>query len=41
MEKKEKKRKAINVLTTFFISHKSGVKTFLKLIVNHCPKGTY
>ena len=40
MEKKEKKRKAINVLTTFFISHKSGVKTSLKLIVNHCPKRT-
>ena len=24
------KKKTINVLTTFFISHKSGVKTFLK-----------
>ena len=28
------------VLTVFFISHKNGVKTFLKLIVNYCPKGT-
>ena len=27
---KRKKKKAINVLTVFFISHKSGVKTFLK-----------
>ena len=27
---KEKKKKAINILTAFFISHKSGVKTFLK-----------
>ena len=27
-----------NVLTIFFIFHKSGVKTFLKWIVNHCPK---
>ena len=24
------KKKVINVLTVFFISHKSGVKTFLK-----------
>ena len=29
----EKKKKTINVLTTFLISHKSGVKTFLKWIV--------
>ena len=27
---KGKKKKVINVLTTFFIFHKSGVKTFLK-----------
>ena len=27
---KRKKKKKINVLTVFFISHKSGVKTFLK-----------
>ena len=36
--KKEKKKKAINVLTAFFISIKSDIKTFLKWIVNHCPK---
>ena len=40
-KKKEKKRKAINVLTTFFISHKSGVKTFIKCIVSQCFKGTH
>ena len=33
-------KKTINVLTVFSISHKSGVKTFLKWIVNHCLKGT-
>ena len=37
-----RKKKKINVLTTFFISHKSDVKTFLKLIVKgtrwHKPK---
>ena len=33
-----KKKKAINVLTAFFISIKSDIKTFLKWIVNHCPK---
>ena len=27
---KRKKKKAINVLIAFFISHKSGIKTFLK-----------
>ena len=26
----KKKKKTINVLTAFFISHKSNVKTFLK-----------
>ena len=36
----KKKKKAINILTTFLISHKSSVKTFIKWIVNHCPKGT-
>ena len=36
----KRKRKTINVLTIFFISHKSNVKTFLKLIVNKCHKGT-
>ena len=34
------KKKTINVLTIFFIFHKSGVKTLLKQIVNQCPKGT-
>ena len=33
------KRKKINILTAFFIFHKSG-KTFIKLIVNQCPKNT-
>ena len=36
-----KKKKTINVLTAFFISHKSDVKNFLKWIVNECPKGTH
>ena len=31
-----KRKKAINVLTAFFISHKSDVKTFLKWILNQC-----
>ena len=35
-----KRKKIINVLTTFFIFHKSDVKNFLKWIVNECPKGT-
>ena len=35
-----KEKKAINVLTAFFISHKSDVKTFLKWILKECPKGT-
>ena len=25
-----------NILTAFPVSHKSDVKTFLKLIINHC-----
>ena len=29
-EKRKKKKKAINVLTIFFISHRNGVKTFIK-----------
>ena len=37
---RKRKRKKNNVLTVFFIFHKSGVKTFLIWIVNHCPKGT-
>ena len=32
----EKRKKTINVLITFFISHKNDVKTFLKLIINYC-----
>ena len=31
-------KKVINILTVFFISHKSGIKTFLKWIINKCPK---
>ena len=37
---KKKKKKALNILTAFFISHKSDVKTFLKWIVNQCSKDT-
>ena len=33
-------KKIINVLIAFFISHKSGVKIFLKWIINQCSKGT-
>ena len=35
-----KEKKKVDILIVFSISHKSGVKTFLKWIVNHCPKGT-
>ena len=38
--KRKKKKKTINILTAFFIFHKSGIKIFLKLIINECPKGT-
>ena len=34
------KKKVINILAAFFISHKSCIKTFLKWIINECPKGT-
>ena len=34
------KEKKINVLTAFFISHKSDVKTFFNWILNECPKST-
>ena len=37
---KMKKKKTINILTDFFISHKSDVKIFLKWIVNQFPNGT-
>ena len=36
-----KRKKTINVLTVFFISHKSDVKTFFNWIFNQCLKGTY
>ena len=35
------KKKVINILTVFSIFHKSDVKTFLKLIVNHCSKSIH
>ena len=31
-------KKIINILTVFFISHKSSIKTFLKWIIKECPK---
>ena len=34
-----KEKKTTNVLTTFFISYKNSVKTFLKWIINHYLKG--
>ena len=37
----KRKIKTINIMTTFFISHKSNVKTFLKWIVNHYSKNTH
>ena len=37
---KRKKKKAINILIAFFISHKSDVKNFLKWIINQCTKST-
>jgi len=37
----EKKKKVINILTAFFIFYKSDIKTFLKWIINECPKGTH
>ena len=33
-------KKKINVFIVFFIFDKNGVKTFLKWIVNKCPKST-
>ena len=35
-----KEKKKNNVLTAFFISYKSDVKTFFNWILNQCPKGT-
>ena len=37
----KRKKKVINVLTAFFISHKSDVKTFFNWILNQCSKGTH
>ena len=34
-----KENKTINILTAFFISHRSSVKAFLKWIINQCYKG--
>ena len=36
----KRKKNLINVLIAFSIFHKSGVKIFLKRIVNHCSKGS-
>ena len=33
-----RKKKIFNVFYSFFISHKSDIKTFLKWIVNQFPK---
>ena len=38
--KRKEKKKTINVLTTFFISHKSDVKIFFNWILNQCSKDT-
>ena len=38
---RKRKKKVINVLTAFFISHKNDIKTFLKWIVNECSKGIH
>ena len=35
-----KRKKKINILTIFFISHKNDVKIFLKWIHNKYPKNT-
>ena len=37
---RKRKKKTINILTAFFIFHKSDVKTFFNWILNQCPKGT-
>ena len=36
---KRKKKKAINILIAFSISHNSGIKIFLKWFINNFPKG--
>ena len=35
-----KRKKAINILTVFFISHKIDVKTYFNWIINQYLKGT-
>ena len=37
----EKMIKQLILLTFFYISHKSDVKTFLIWFINNCPRGTY
>ena len=37
----KKKKKTINILRVYYISYKSSIKTFLKWIVNYCPKSTH
>ena len=36
-----RKKKTINILTSFFISHKNYVKAFFNWTFNQCPKGTH
>ena len=38
---KNEKKKVINILTVFFIFYKSGIKIFLKWIINEYRKGIY
>ena len=35
-----KRKKIINVVTAFFISHKIDIKTYFNWIINQYPKGT-
>ena len=35
------KKKVTDFLIASYISHKCGIKTFLKWSINKCPKGTY
>ena len=39
-KRNQKKENAITVLIAFFISLKSGIKIFIKWIINQCPKNT-
>ena len=38
---KNEKKNVINILTAFSISYKSGIKIFLKWIINKCVKEIY